>query len=130
MMRQSIEATTLAHDNPIPCASRIGPLIESSIIPPFNPDTRELPDSLEAQIDNLFTHMGSMLSEAGAGWDDVVKVMFFCGDRAVRTAINGPWVERFPDPDSRPARHTQVVDASGAMRISCVFTAYVAALSG
>jgi len=123
--RRSIETDTFVHQNPIPCATRIGPLIESSIIPPYNAGVRELPDTLEAQIENLFVHMGAMLEAAGAGWGDVAKITFFVGDSNAREAINGPWLERFPDPHSRPSRHTQVVPTSGPVLVSCVFTAYV-----
>ena len=71
--------------------------------------------------------MGNMLTTAGAGWDDMAKVTFFVSNPAeARTALNGPWVEKFPDANSRPSRHTmQVPDSGGKMKISCVFTAYV-----
>lgn len=126
MSRRSIETETFRHQNPIPGASRKGPLIESSIIGPANADGKGVPDSLEGQIDNLFLHMGGLLTNAGASWDDVVKVTFFVADAAAsRPALNGPWVERFPDPASRPARHNLEVPMSGKMLISCVFTAWV-----
>lgn len=125
-MRRSIETEGFAHINPIPCATRIGPLIESSIIPPYNPGTRDLPDTIEQQIDNLFSHMGEMLTAGGAGWDDMAKVTFFvrnAGD--VRGALNEPWAKVFPDPDSRPSRHSMTVAGDGPPMVSCVFTAYV-----
>ena len=127
MTRTSIQVASFAHENPIPCATRVGPLIESSIIPPFNAGVREVPDTIEEQIANLFLHMGNMLTTAGATWDDMAKVTFFVGNPAeARTALNDPWVERFPDPESRPSRHTmQIPDAGGKVKISCVFTAYV-----
>lgn len=127
MTRTSIDVDSFAHQNPIPCATRVGPLIESSIIPPFNAGVREVPDTIDEQIDNLFLHMGKMLDEAGAGWDDMAKITFFVADPSeARTALNRPWEEKFPDPASRPSRHTmQVPDAGGKVRISCVFTAYV-----
>ena len=126
MTRKSIECSSFKHANPIPCATRIGPLIESSIIPPTNDGSRDVPDTLEEQIDNLFLHMGNMLTEAGASWDDMAKITFFVADPAAsRPALNGPWEERFPDPESRPSRHNLQVPASGKAQISCVFTAYV-----
>lgn len=126
MTRTSIEISSFTHENPIPSATRVGPLIESSIIPPFNDGVREVPDSLEDQIANLFLHMGNMLAEAGASWDDMVKVTFFVVDAAAsRSALNGPWVEKFPDPASRPSRHNLQIPGGGKVQISCVFTAYV-----
>jgi 2-iminobutanoate/2-iminopropanoate deaminase len=126
MSRRSIEITSLAHSNPIPAASRIGPYVTSSITPPFNPGTRDVPDSLDEQINNLFTHVGQMLEGAGATWDDVAKMTFYVANPAEsRPAINGPWLERFPDPASRPARHNLKVDGGGPVQVSCDFVAYV-----
>lgn len=127
MARISIEIDSFRHQNPIPGATRIGPLIESGIIPALNDGVRELPDTLDEMVDNLFLHMGNMLTEAGAGWDDVIKITFFTGDgAAAREAVNRVWVEKFPDPASRPSRHTLVVPTGDTKpSISCVFTAYV-----
>ena len=127
MARTSIEIDSFVHLNPIPAASRCGPLIESSIIPAYNAGSRDLPDTLEEMIANLFLHMGNMLEVADATWDDMVKITFFVSDPvASREAVNGPWVEKFPDPESRPARHNLKVPTSGDKpSISCVFTAYV-----
>lgn len=126
MTRRSIEIESFVHGNPIPSATRIGPLIESSIIPPFNPGVRELPDTIEEQIDNLFLHMGNMLEAAGATWDDMAKITFFVQDpNESRAALNGPWLEKFPDAASRPSRHNLQVPGDGPAKISCVFTAYV-----
>lgn len=127
MARTSIEIDSFRHQNPIPAATRIGPLIESGIIPAYNDGIREMPDTLEEMVDNLFLHMGNMLTAAGATWDDMVKITFFTGEPgAAREAVNTVWVEKFPDPASRPSRHTQKVPTTGDKpSISCVFTAYL-----
>ena len=125
--RQSIDIASFAHANPIPAASHIGPLLVSSITPPFNPGTRDCPEALSDQIQNLFTHVGHMLEVGGATWDDVAKMTFYVADPAEsRKALNGPWLERFPDERSRPARHNlQAVPNDGPLKISCDFIAYV-----
>jgi len=126
MPRQSIEIDSFTHLNPIPTATRIGPLIESSIIPPYNAGVRELPTTIEEQIANLFLHMGNALNQAGASWEHMLKVTFFVVDPSdAKAALNDPWVEVFPDPESRPSRHTMAVLDDGPVKISCVFTAYV-----
>ena len=126
MTRTSIEIDGFKHQNPIPAATRCGPLIESSIIPAFDPGSRDLPESLDDQIANLFSHMGEMLEAGGATWDDMVKITFFVNDaKASREALNGPWLEHFPDPGSRPSRHNLEVPGGSRPTISCVFTAYV-----
>ena len=48
---------------------------------------------------------------------------FYVPDLAVREAINGPWLEHFPDASDRPARHTQL--NAGDTDITCDFVAYV-----
>ena len=69
----------------------------------------QVPEDVDGQLANLFHHVGEMLAAAGADWRHVVKMTFYVPDIAVRDAINGPWLEHFPDPASRPARHTQLV---------------------
>ena len=125
MPRRSIDVEGFGHENPIPAASRVGPLLVTSVIAPFDPGTRDVPADPEAQVRNLFTHMGRILAEAGAGFGDVAKITFFVNDLAMRTVINGPWTEHFPDPASRPARHTQLAPAAGDAVVRCDVLAYV-----
>ena len=91
-----------------PPRRRVGPLLMSSIIPPRDPGADDMPEEPEAQLANLFHHVGEMLEAAGAGWEHIVKMTFFVPDLKLRDTINAPWVEHFPDPASRPARHTQL----------------------
>lgn len=122
MARRAIDVDSFHHSNPIPGASRIGPLLASSIIVGRDPGRDHLPESVDEQIANLFHHVGELLAAAGGRWEHVVKMSFYVPDLAIRGAINKPWVEHFPEPDSRPARHTQVsLDAA----VSCDFLAYL-----
>ncbi|HCB34898.1 MAG TPA: RidA family protein [Acidimicrobiaceae bacterium] len=127
MTRRSIDIVGFEHANPIPAATRVGPLVVCSITPPYDPGTRDCPESLGDQIANLFVHVGRMLDGAGAGWDDVAKMTFYVADAAAaRAALNGPWVEHFPDAGSRPSRHNlEVLPAEGAVGIACDFVAWV-----
>ena len=124
MSRRSIEIASFRHANPIPAASRVGPLVASSVIAPRDPGSDQIPPGVDAQIANLFHHMGEMLEAAGAEWRHVARVTFFAADATVREQINGPWLERFPDAASRPARHTQILPTAGRS-VSCEFLAYV-----
>ena len=124
--RRSIDVEGLSHGNPIPVATRIGPLLVSSVVPPFDPGTRNVPDTAEAQIANLFTHVGSILEAGGASWGDVAKMTFFVSDIRYRETINAPWVERFPDAASRPSRHTQLSpQSSSTPMVTCDVLAYL-----
>ena len=119
--RCSIHIASFQHSNPIPGACRIGPMIASSVIVGRNPGETVVPDDVEVQIANLFHHMGEMLRAAGAGWEHVIKIDFAVPSLDDRAAINGPFLDHFPDPDSRPARHT----SAGSPNAQCSFWAYV-----
>ena len=64
------------HENPIPNASRIGNIIMSSVIGGTNPGTRDLPETLEQQVVNVFTHIRHDVEAAGASVDDIIKITF------------------------------------------------------
>ena len=73
MSRRSIEIEGFRHANPIPAASRVGPLLVSSVIAARDPGSDTTPDDAEAQIANLFGHVDAILDEAGADWRHIVE---------------------------------------------------------
>jgi len=119
--RKSIEIEGLSHLTAIPVATKIGPLVVSSVIAPFNPGTRDVPETVEEQYANIFRHVELMLAEAGADWSHVAKMEFWT-PTADRGAIDPIWTEKFPDAASRPSRHTHVGEGQVA-RAS--FIAYI-----
>jgi enamine deaminase RidA (YjgF/YER057c/UK114 family) len=121
--RKSIHIEGLRHLTGIPVATHIGPLLVSSVIAPFNPGTRQVPDGYAAQYANIFTHVGAMLAAANADWRHVAKMEFWVPAAEARDACEAPWNEKFPDANARPARHTHVV--SDAKAVSASFIAYV-----
>lgn len=125
MTRTSIEVASFAHQNPIPSATRIGPLLVSSVVSPYLPGTRDVPDGVDAQVAVLFDRVGEILAAGGATWEHVAKMTFFVRDISARDALNAPWAERFPDPASRPSRHTQIAELAGASLVSCDVLAWV-----
>src|SRR5882672_4381492 len=54
--RKSVHIDGLSHLTGIPVATRIGPLLMSSVIAPFNPGTRQVPEGYAAQYANVFRH--------------------------------------------------------------------------
>ena len=119
--RRSIAIDGLSHKTAITVATRIGPLVVSSVIVSFNPGTRDVPDALEDQYANIFRHVGLMLEEAGGNWSHVAKMEFWT-PTADRGALDPFWIDKFPDEASRPSRHTHVGEA-GPVRAS--FIAYI-----
>ena len=84
MTRRSIEIEGFHHANPIPARRRVGPLLASSVIAARDPGSDRMPDDAEAQIANLFHHVGEMLRTAGADWRHVVKMNFYVPDIKMR----------------------------------------------
>lgn len=119
--RKSIAIEGLSHLTAIPVATRIGPLVVSSVIAPFDSGTRTVPDTVAAQYANIFHHVGLMLREAGADWRHIAKMEFWTPPVG-REALDPFWIEKFPDEASRPARHTHVGDAKA---VTATFIAYV-----
>jgi|307.fasta_scaffold28644_2 enamine deaminase RidA (YjgF/YER057c/UK114 family) len=118
--RQSVIFPGFAHQNAIPNASRIGNVMMSSVISGVDPGTRNLPADLASQVTNIFTHIRRTVEAAGGTPDDIIKITFWMKDPATaRAALNDEWVKMFPDPDSRPARHTLALGAESNALVTC-----------
>ena len=122
--RQSVNFPGFSHQNPIPNASRVGNIVMSSVIGGSNPGSRELPPTLEQQIANVFGHIRHDIEAAGGTVDDIIKITFWVKDPAKqRAALNDEWVKMFPNPASRPARHTQPLPAESRAMVQADFMA-------
>jgi 2-iminobutanoate/2-iminopropanoate deaminase len=121
--RRSIEIEGFGHTNPIPAASRIGPLMVSSIVVGYDPGTTTVPAEPRDQVANLFRHCAAILAAAEATWEDIVRMTFYAPSLDSRPAINEVWTQTFPDGAQRPARITHEVDSH--LGIRCEFIAYV-----
>lgn len=119
--RKSISIDGLSHLTAIPVATHIGPLLVSSVIAPFNPGTRDVPEALDEQYGNIFRHVGLMLEKAGGNWCHIAKMEFWT-PTSDRGALDPHWLAKFPDEASRPSRHTHVGEGTSA-RAS--FLAYI-----
>jgi 2-iminobutanoate/2-iminopropanoate deaminase len=118
--RKSVEFPGFKHQNPIPGASRIGNLMMSSVISGVDPGTRNMPATLEGQVTNIFKHIRACVEAAGGTVDDIIKVTFWMKQPSTgRAALNGEWEKMFPDPNSRPARHTQVLGGDAPGQVTC-----------
>ena len=122
--RQSINQPVARHENPIPNASRVGNIVMSSIIGGANPGTRDLPPTLEQQVANVFAYIRHDIEAAGGTADDIIKITFWVKDPVTqRAALNAEWLKMFPDPDARPARHTQPLPADSRALVQADFVA-------
>ena len=124
--RKSINWAGFKHENPIPNASLLGNLLMSSIISGRDPDTATMPPELDVQVVNIFKQIRLCVEAAGGTPDDILKVNFWMKDPATgRKALNGEWSKMFPDPESRPARHTLALPANAANHVTCDFVAVI-----
>ena len=125
--RRSIEVSGVKHQNPIPAASRKGPFVVSGAISGADPASGTVPPDLDAQCAAMFANVRRLIEAAGGTPDDIVKMTVWISDRALRPTLNKYWVEMFPDPHSRPARHTVASgDLVPPMQIQCDLLAVIA----
>ncbi|HWO72659.1 MAG TPA: RidA family protein [Dehalococcoidia bacterium] len=108
--RESFEIAPVKHNAPIPMATRVGNILYTSGIMGADPETGQIPASIEDQARNCFRNLQNILTKAGAKPSDVLRVTVFIKSNQNRQAVNPPWLEMFPDPHSRPARHQTVVE--------------------
>ena len=121
-MRRNISVPGLGHgDQPIPLAAVVGGLLATGGISGRDPETGSIPEDPAAEVAQAFANLRAILDAAGASADDVLKVTVFVKDRDIRQHVNPVWVELFPDPQSRPARHTLEANLSGMrLQLECL----------
>lgn len=124
MSRQprSINVPGLAHNAPIPLAARVGNVISTSAIAGKDPATGRLAEGAAAQAAHAFRNLRTILEAGGGGLADAVKLAIVIKDDSVRDAVNTEWLQCFPDPSDRPARHIAVHDLQHGMllQIECL----------
>lgn len=118
--RRSVHVAGLSHGSlPIPVASRVGNVIATGGIRGVDPATGEMPAPVEAQAKLMFSNLRRTVEAAGATVENILKVTVWIATPEARAAINQPWIELFPDPESRPARHILMHDLPGGMLVQC-----------
>jgi len=123
-MRKSIYIDGFSHGgNPVPAACVLGGLLATGAVFGTIRETGKVPESEEEQCGLMFDNLRRILSQAGAGWEDVIKMTFYLRPDASRALLNRHWTEVFPDEDSRPARHVIVsstLPASQFMQVAAL----------
>jgi 2-iminobutanoate/2-iminopropanoate deaminase len=119
--RRSIEVPGFNHGpQPIPAACRVANIVATGGIYGLDTDSGKVPDDLERQTALMFVNLRHVLAAAGATLGQVVKMTFWVRNPAARAFINPAWLDAFPDPQARPARHTLQNDHMAAnLLIQC-----------
>ena len=103
--RRSIDISGQSHGtNPIPAACIKNGFLASGAIYGLAGGA-PAPLDLHGQIEAMFANMAAILAAAGGSLDDIVHVSIKLADPGDRSALNRHWLNAFPDPASRPARH-------------------------
>jgi 2-iminobutanoate/2-iminopropanoate deaminase len=125
--RTAVYLEGLAHgDQPIPNAARIGPLLATGTVNGRDRATGDVSPDLRTQIARAFGNLSSVLEAGGCTLDDVIKLTVYLADRSARAHINEVWLEHFPTPEDRPARHVIETALPGELQVQIEALAYVA----
>lgn len=124
-VRKSINLAGFQHKNPIPAACLHGNLLMTGVLTGADPVSGEMPATIEAQCANMFGHVRAVVEAAGGTGESIVKMTVWLRDPSQRDVLNGEWLEMFPDPGSRPARHTMPLTVEGDYLVQCDVTAIV-----
>jgi 2-iminobutanoate/2-iminopropanoate deaminase len=106
--------------------ARVGNVIYSSGIMGKDPATDALPPDVATQARFAFQHMRALLSAGGATLANVVRMTVYIKDDSARAAVNEQWLQCFPDPHDRPARHTLVYNLPAGMLVQLEIVAVIA----
>jgi enamine deaminase RidA (YjgF/YER057c/UK114 family) len=125
--RRSIEIEGFGHGaQPIPAASRVGPLVMTGGVHGFDREKGAIPDDVNEQARLMFENLARILEAAGGDLGCVARMTVYVRVPEARAAVNAEWLKAFPDPHSRPARHTLVNEhLAGKMLVQCDATAFV-----
>lgn len=92
-----------------------------------DPATNTLPQDGSQQVVHAFANAKTLLGIAEVSSDDVVYVDVLLGENNLRDQVNKSWIEWFPDPSNRPARHITVRDLPSGMLVQLRIQADVGA---
>ena len=101
-----------AHKGPVPQAVEVDGWVFVSALFGADPETGRLPETAEAEAEQLFANLNAILAAAGGELSDVVRVGIFTTHlQRDRPALNEVWKRVFGD--HRPARSAVEVAAFG-----------------
>ena len=103
--RTNFEVPGVGHHDPIPMASRVGPLFQSSGIYGIDPADGQVVEGRERQTDMVQLITSRVLEQAGGSADDVAALTVMVQKFEDTVYFTDRLKELFPDPDHGPALH-------------------------
>jgi 2-iminobutanoate/2-iminopropanoate deaminase len=101
--RKNYEVPGIGHEDPIPMASSIGPLLQSSGIFGIDPATGARVEGLPAQLEKAVANIKRLLDQAGTTEQGVAHLTVMLQDFADAPLIAQALGNLFPDPMNVPA---------------------------
>ncbi|MFE7422200.1 RidA family protein [Rhodococcus sp. NPDC057529] len=123
--RRAVHVEGLEHGtNPIPAASRRGPMLFTSNV--FGRDRTDgsTPESVSDEIARTFDNLQTILRAGGSDLGAVLKIEVTLSSPNYRAELNEHWERQFPDASDRPARHVAVGDLPAGFRVQFAAVAY------
>ncbi len=103
--RTNFEVPGVGHHDPIPMASRVGPLFQSSGIYGIDPADGEVVEGMEKQTDMVQLITRRVLEQAGGTVEDITALTVMVQDFSNVPYFRERLLELFPDPQTSPALH-------------------------
>lgn len=91
----------------------------------MDPQTGAIPADPAEQVRLVFANVRRFMEAAGGSVDDIVRMTVYIQEESFRELVNQEWVALFPDPDSRPARHSVVSPLRGGALVQVEVVALV-----
>jgi len=101
--RTNYEIPGVGHDDPIPMASSIGPLLQSSGMFGIDSATGKRVEGLSAQLEKALQNVRALLDQAGAGEENVLHLTVMLQDYADAAQVSATLRDCFPDDERAPA---------------------------
>lgn len=123
--RRAVHVEGLEHGpNPIPAASRRGPMLMTSNVFGRDRSDGSRPESVSDEIAQTFDNLQTILRAGGCDLDAVLKIEVTLSSSDHRAALNEHWERQFPHAHDRPARHVAVGYLPAGFRVQFAAVAY------
>lgn len=101
--RKNYEIPGVGHDDPIPMASSIGPLLQSSGMFGIDCATGKRVEGLSAQLDKALRNIRALLDQTGAAAENILHLTVMLQDYGDAAQVSAALKDFFPDNDRAPA---------------------------
>jgi 2-iminobutanoate/2-iminopropanoate deaminase len=114
--RQLLSIPGVAHTNPIPMGVKIGNMIFSSRLLPYDAATGKPPADFAEQADHLFRNLRTFLAAGGALPSNITQARLFIADKAAWPSVKHHWNALFTTAE-RPVLHMVTYGTGTALQI-------------